>query len=354
MAPPTPEFQIKFLTFIQRLLDEGEFTATYKFALLMALADLSVELGDDQGAPLEIRSEDIAKKFILYYSRQARPFVAADDNSWGGVSVLHQNTGKQAAIINWVADSMADYTWNDSFSSKHLLQNSKLVKMVARNVREMPLWKLQTLKRADEDFLYPNVRKGNTITLRPGIASCFRIFHGFVYRLAQDAWIRFIRERKQNRPLLGEKTDLGAFLFGTGRVDLKVFRPLLREIQGSCCFYCGKHINTSEVDHFIPWSRYSVDLGHNFVLACRPCNNSKRDFLATPRHLDHWLSRNDNHGKTMAEFFESRVIPHDVRGSIRVAEWAYNTGARAGYSLWDEKGRFLPFPKGFVFPSVAP
>ena len=38
----TPEAQLAFLTKLQRLFSEGDFTATYKFALLMALADICV------------------------------------------------------------------------------------------------------------------------------------------------------------------------------------------------------------------------------------------------------------------------------------------------------------------------
>jgi hypothetical protein len=34
------------------------------------------------------------------------------------------------------------------------------------------------------------------------------------------------------------------------------------------------------VDHFIPWSRYPADLGHNFVLAHDRCINAKSDYLA--------------------------------------------------------------------------
>ena len=45
--PPTSDEQIRFLANVQRLLDEGSFVASYKFALLVALADLSVERGDD-------------------------------------------------------------------------------------------------------------------------------------------------------------------------------------------------------------------------------------------------------------------------------------------------------------------
>jgi len=48
---PSPEEQIRFIVSLQRLLDESLFTASYKFALLLALADQSVEKGDDP-APL--------------------------------------------------------------------------------------------------------------------------------------------------------------------------------------------------------------------------------------------------------------------------------------------------------------
>ena len=40
MPQPTPERQIEFLTNLQQLLSEGLFVATYKYALLMALADM--------------------------------------------------------------------------------------------------------------------------------------------------------------------------------------------------------------------------------------------------------------------------------------------------------------------------
>ena len=48
--PPTPEQQLRFLRQFQRLLDEGSFVATYKFALLHAIVDLGVAKGDDSGA----------------------------------------------------------------------------------------------------------------------------------------------------------------------------------------------------------------------------------------------------------------------------------------------------------------
>jgi hypothetical protein len=56
MPEPAPQEQIQFLINIQRLLDEGLFVASYKFALLLALADLSIETGDNSGDPLSLSS----------------------------------------------------------------------------------------------------------------------------------------------------------------------------------------------------------------------------------------------------------------------------------------------------------
>jgi hypothetical protein len=67
--PPSPDHQILFLSKLQRLFAEGDFTATYKFALLIALADLAVERGRDDGDALLISNNDIARKFIELYRR---------------------------------------------------------------------------------------------------------------------------------------------------------------------------------------------------------------------------------------------------------------------------------------------
>jgi hypothetical protein len=50
MTYPTPsaEHQLWFLNNVQRLLSDGRFVASYKFALLKALADLAVTHGDER------------------------------------------------------------------------------------------------------------------------------------------------------------------------------------------------------------------------------------------------------------------------------------------------------------------
>ncbi len=64
MSPPSEREQLTFLTNLQRLLSEGQFVATYKYALLLALSDMAVEQGDDSGQSLLICTRHIAEKFI--------------------------------------------------------------------------------------------------------------------------------------------------------------------------------------------------------------------------------------------------------------------------------------------------
>jgi hypothetical protein len=164
--PPTSEDQIRLLVNLQRLLDEGQFTASYKFALLLALADLSVEKaeGDDSGAALTLSSEEIAGKFVQYYWRQVIRYPAAK----GGI--LRQNMGRQAAIVNVVGGARSKYG-----NPARLMSNGAawqgLVKTVARVVRDMPLRYLQNVGGMRIDFLY--AEPGRVIELRPGVAFCF-------------------------------------------------------------------------------------------------------------------------------------------------------------------------------------
>ena len=207
---PTPESQVLFLRNAQRLLAEGLFVASYKFALVHALADLAVLQGEDTGAPLEIKTKNIAAKFVELYWRQSRPFPVGGETS--GL-ILQQNTGKQAAIIQKIVDAQPE-GGGSLFRFKQLAFErwSALVAEVDQVVRTMPLWKLQTVGEERLNFLYENVGRGSQITLKPGIAYCFRTFYELVRDLIEGAWVRFVQ--KLNARKFGNLPDLGTFLFG--------------------------------------------------------------------------------------------------------------------------------------------
>jgi hypothetical protein len=194
---PTPEEQVQFLRSFQRLLAEGLFVASYKFALIHALADLAVLKGDDSGAPLDLTTKEIAAKFVELYWRQCRPFQVGGAPS--GL-VLQQNTGKQAAIVSQIVESQEE-CGASLFRLKQAASDrwSALVAEVDQVVRTMPLWKLQTVGEERLDFLYENLDHGSRITLKPGVAYCLRAFYGLLRDLIQGAWARFLQKPARPR-----------------------------------------------------------------------------------------------------------------------------------------------------------
>lgn len=77
------------------LLEEGSFTATYKYAVLLALIDLCMEQAEADGeAPHSIGTRDLAEKIIEIYWPHTREFAGASR-----AKVLRQNAGGQAEIV---------------------------------------------------------------------------------------------------------------------------------------------------------------------------------------------------------------------------------------------------------------
>ena len=69
-----------------------------------------------------------------------------------------------------------------------------------RTVCGMPLWRLQTVGNERLDFLYDNLDEATTtITLKPGVAYCFRAFYSLLRDLIQAAWVRFV-QKAQRKP----------------------------------------------------------------------------------------------------------------------------------------------------------
>jgi hypothetical protein len=91
---PSADQQLGFLSKLQRLFAEGDFTATYKYALLIAMADLAIEVSDDR-----LTHQALAAKFIELYWQQSAPYGSGR----GEPAVLIQNTGTQAAVVSAIS-----------------------------------------------------------------------------------------------------------------------------------------------------------------------------------------------------------------------------------------------------------
>ena len=319
--------QLAFLRNLQRLLDEGQFTASYKYALLIALSDLSIEKSSAPDGTLRIDISELAERFIELYWRHTAPFR--------GSGVLAQNTARQATVISAIANvrsrvsSLAEVRRSKDWSG--------LVRRLCRLLLEMPLWKLQTVRQGKLVFLYEETLVGEAVVLKPGVAESFRDLHSLIQALIQLAWLRYVQRLPQNQPLVGQGSDLADFLFGSERSMLGRLRQHLLDLQHGSCFYCCRSVkDKGEVDHFIPWVLYSRDLGHNFVLAHGSCNRYKSDLLADVPHLARWNERNTSRGSELRELFKTVHLLHDIDTSTKVAYWAYERVDQNRGSVWTE------------------
>ena len=329
VASPSPAEQIEFLGNVERLLAEGQFSATYKYALLVALADLAVEHGRDDRSQLELPVKLIGERFVEMYWRQALPFSSGVSDGDG--TTLLQNKGRQAAMISGLARMQRRYP---TLASARRSPDWKwAVREAARLVTTMPLWRLQVIGRQTHEFLYSRSSRRSDICLKPGVAAHLRRFHGLVVRLAQSEWLRFVQETNQS--LLGPAVDLGDFLFGANRRGLRRLSGGLKDLQSGRCFYCERAIGDGgAVDHFIAWSRYPRDLADNFVLAHASCNAYKRDRLASETHLERWVTRSESVGTALAQLGEEAAFVADWPTSQRVAHWSYGHAASLDAHVW--------------------
>ena len=328
---PTAQEQLKFLKNIQLILQSGSFSSTYKFALLISLSRLAIEKGQDSGECLALEYTDIAEKFIELYWKQAVPYVFNDE----GQLVLSQNNGKQAAIVNRIVELRQSYS-SLGFLRRDSLVWLKLLKDVARTVKEMPVHYLQNLNGQNFEFLYQLSHCRKQLILLPQVMYCLRQFSEIIEELCQKRWIDYIRKNSSNAPILNQLPNLEQFMFEPSRNQLSAVANVLVDLQECKCFYCNKPIKKSNyaVDHFIPWSMYSSDTGHNFVLADSSCNSKKSNLLASDEFLHKWQERNEAQDLIIVDRISVLGFLTDKERSHKVAEWAYAQGKENGYLLW--------------------
>lgn len=336
-ALPSAEKQLMFLAKLQRIFAESDFTATYKFALLIALADLAVELGADDGKELLLSIRQIAERFIQIYWRQALPYGTGRSNTSPGI--LIQNNGVQAAVISAVSAFRAQHGAISPQLARRLPEYPTLLGVVARTVSAQPLNYLQNFGGMTDEFLYERAG-GGKVKLKSGVAYCLRRFQPLVQQLARSHWVDHIKCNRRNTGILGQADDLEDFLFAASRQSLLAMGEGLRKIDGARCFYCSQTLTEADVDHFVPFSQYPRDLAHNFVLAHPSCNRSKSDTLAGSPHLERWLERIGRRSDDIGEIGMEAGMLADAQVSRQIAAWGYTTAITWGGSAWLAPGKY--------------
>ena len=356
---------ISFVEKLLVLLDEGMFTATYKYAVLLALIDLCMERSDpDGGPPSRIPTGAFAEKVVELYWPHSNLFRGTD-----GAVVLRQNSGGQAEILSMIArlrDQVGPSTAMTFGQAR--IANPDAVAALIRDVEwklvEMPLPRLQQFGTGYDPFLYDidwttDTRRSDfvdgvhdfAVHVRPSVGDNLVRLNGLIRPLIQRHWTDMVA--RFNRHAI-EDTKLEEFLFGVPRRPTGSLVDGLRHLQANRCFYCERTLQrAAEIDHFIPWARHPDDAIHNLVLAHRACNNAKRDFLAADPHVAHWSTRFDE------------AIDRQLQQLAAEQRWTSHRDtshnvARAIYlrlpddaKLWVHNGEFVPFRRPAIEASLA-
>lgn len=337
---PSHADQVAFLTLVQKILDETQVVATYKFALLIALLGVAIERGDDSGEPLEVKIEWLGEKFVELYWGHAREFCGI---------VLSQSRGANIAVLHRILQ-LQERTMSLA-EARRLPQWHTTVRGISRIIQTMPLLRLQLLRGNQRmPFLYDEIVTNGAIRLHPGVAYCLRKFSTLIGSLARNGWLREVRDNPKNSYAIGATQSLETFLFGDERVPLGRVREVLMPVQEGRCFYCGVRLTgAAHVDHFVPWALYPSNLGHNFVLADASCNADKSDLLADVSHLTRWCLRNDRAGRALEQAFEGQGIVTDLGASRGIARWAYERARSTTAVTWVARRETRVMPADIEF-----
>ena len=155
MTGPDERGAIGFAEKILELLDEGRYTATYKYAVLLALIDVCLERTQASGAPPEmVTTRQLAEKIVEIYWPHTMPYVSLAPST-----VLKQNVRGQAEIVSLIQRYREEYApdssvprWQSRIAAPERYE--RLVRDVEWKLIEMPLPRLQNMGQSSRSFIY--------------------------------------------------------------------------------------------------------------------------------------------------------------------------------------------------------
>ena len=310
------------------VLADGAFTATYKYAVLLALVDLCVEQSTRTGgAPTTVTTRQLAEKVLELYWPQVRVYDQL---------TLRQNSGKQAGIVTRILQFQNQFSEPGKAVARARCDAPEEFDRLVRDIEwilvEMPLPKLQRVGSEQVPFLYrinwsDDVRRStfrssdfdNAIRFIGNAGDDLVRLAPFVRPLVQREWAGLVA--RVNRL---DESKLEQFLFGARREAIAHLATDLLELQGGTCFYCGKRIRgRRQVDHFVPWSRHPDDGLGNLVVTDASCNGAKRDHLAAAGHVERWAERNRQREVELAQIADLEEWSHRPLRTLNVARSIY-------------------------------
>lgn len=359
---------------ILEMLDEGRYTATYKYAVLLALMDLCLERTRASGAPPDtVTTRELAEKIVEIYWPHTMPFGEGAPEA----RVLRQNATGQAEVVAAITRFRSRHapeaatSWQGRSAAPEAYAG--LVRAVEWKLIEMPLPRLQRMGAMRAEFLYQigwdeHIPKravdrylggateafDNRVQLKPRVGEYLVQLNGLLRPLIHRRWCAMVAALNRL-----EDARLEGFLFGAERVVTVRVRAGLWDIQGKRCFYCDGRVvdpRRGHVDHFIPWARYPDNGIENLVVADVACNGDKGSSLVAAGHVERWAARLSGAGSNasaLAELARRTGWDRHPERTVSVARGIYLNLPRSA-RLWLRGKEFVAVDRETLRRALAP
>ena len=320
----------EYVSVLYEIVTRGLTTNSYKFALWRALARLAPTT--DERSP-KIFKGALSPLFLEYYwPLEVKYHIRQGIDPDKDPIVMRLIRQSVRAGIIMEGETLADF--RRRMPDKH----NTLLAGIERETFDDVIPRFHTVHRAP---IAPAVftftgrigKAGDPIELTHGGRQFLIDYKKLVDYVAVSGWVRFT-ERFTSAPRLHDKID-GANL---ERGAVSRWRKSLAEMQDGRCFYHESHdMGLPEVDHVLPWSFVLEDRTWNLVLACRKCNNEKRDRLTDVLVLEKLCARNKAiaGGRIDADrFFRRDFAEWHTRDLSSHVKGLYDQAIADGFPRW--------------------
>lgn len=275
----------QYISVLYQIVTKGLNTNSYKFALWRALARLAPDTNDKSP---KIFKRDLSPLFLEYYWPLELKYhirQGIDPDKDPVVMKLIRQLEYAGTIRQ--GETLADFKRRMPDTHQTLLVG------IEREAFDDVIPRFHTVLSepiAPEIFTFTGRigKAGDAIELTEGSRQFLIDYKKLVDYVAVSGWVRFT-EGFTSAPRLHDKIDGRIFKRG----PVSKWRDSLLAIQSGRCFYCESHdVVPPEVDHVLPWTFVLEDRTWNLVLACRKCNNEKRDRLTNMTAIESLCERN--------------------------------------------------------------
>jgi hypothetical protein len=320
-----------YVNLLYQIVSAGQKTNSYKFALWRALAKLASMTNESNPV---ISKHDLSPLFLEYY--------------WPLEVKYHIRQGidpdKDPIVMKLIrqlvyAGTITQGEILDEFKKTTPDKYKMLVAGIEREAFDDVIPRFHVVH--GEPILPPIYtftgrigKVGDAIELTDSSRQFLIDYEKLVDYVAVSGWVRFT-ERFTSATRLHDKIDDTKLVRGA----VSQWRDALMAMQNGKCFYDEKHdTSLPEVDHVLPWTFVLEDRTWNLVLACRKCNNGKRDRLTNIAMLESLCARNKAiaDGRIDADrFFRRDFAEWHTRDLSSYVKGLYDQATADGFPKWE-------------------